>query len=253
MSYIVCRNCKKFVKVDENIPLNFDKCENCGHILEFAGTDSDLNIILNDIKVPKISDNKICLSCHGINPRETGACLHCGSTNLHFQYDLESFQDFQEANGISNDLGMDRPGKTIIIQANPKFNPKNSVIFRIFSLMIGLIDFFFFTFVGVQLVLGSSEIPSDIMAFVTQNLYSLTSIMVVSLILAGLMSVMIIPRMSYRDSLETSSTIGIVVGLITLFVSKDLLMLFVSILVCGFLTGIGGLIGEYIIHKLTNN
>lgn len=253
MSYIVCRNCKKFIKVDETIPLSFDKCENCGHILEFVANDNELGMVLNDIQMPKISDQKICLACNSLNPRETGACLHCGSTNLHFKYDVESFQDFQESSGIVTDIDFSEPNKTIIIQANPKFSPKNSFIFRIFSLIIGLIDFFFFSFVGLQLILGTSEIPSDVMAFATQNLYPLMLIISVSLVLAGLMSVLIIPKMSYRDSLVTSSTIGVVVGLITLLASKDLVTLVVSILVCTFLTGIGGLIGEYIIHRLTRH
>jgi hypothetical protein len=91
------------------------------------------------------------------------------------------------------------------------------------------------------------------MAFVTQNLYPLMAIISVSLILAGLMSVMIIPKMSYRDSVETSATIGVVVGLITFVVSKDLLTLIVSIIICTILTSIGGLIGEYIIHRLTRS
>lgn len=253
MSYIVCRNCKNYYQVDENVPLNFDKCQKCGHILEFVANETELNMALNDIRMPKMSYNKICLSCHSMNPRETAACLHCGSTNLHYQYDVESFQEFQETNGIVSDIDFTEPNKTIIIQANPKFSPKNSIIFRIFSLIIGLIDFFFFSLVGIQFILGSSELPSDVMAFATQNVMPLMFIISVSLILSGIMSVLIIPKMSYRDSLITSSTIGVVVGLITLLASKDLVTLIVSIIICTILTGIGGLIGEYIIHRLTRH
>lgn len=253
MSYIVCQNCKKFVEVDGNIPLNFDKCENCGHILEFVANDNELNMVLNDIQMPKVSYHKICLSCHSMNPRETGACLHCGSTNLHFQYDVESFQDFQEASGMTSDIDFSNPKEMIIIQATPNFSPKNNILFRIFSLIIGLIDFFFFSLVGLQLILGSSELPTDVMAFATQNVNSLMLIISVSLILAGLMSVLIIPKMSYRDSVVTSSTIGVVVGLITLIASHDFVTLIVSIIVCTVLTSIGGLIGEYIIHRLTRH
>ncbi|RAP53199.1 MAG: hypothetical protein BZ138_01540 [Methanosphaera sp. rholeuAM270] len=253
MSYIVCRNCKNFVEVDEKVPLSFDKCEKCGHIMEFAPNNTELNIVLEDIQVPELSSQKVCMSCHSMNPRETGACLHCGSTNLHFQYDFESFKNFQKVNGIQNDLDLTNQANTIIIQASPTFSPKRNILFRLFSLMIGLIDFFFFSVVGLELVLGSSEFPADIMAFVTQNLYPLMAIISVSLILAGLMSVMIIPKMSYRDSVETSATIGVVVGLITFVVSKDLLTLIVSIIICTILTSIGGLIGEYIIHRLTRS
>ncbi|WP_323735403.1 hypothetical protein PXD04_05695 [Methanosphaera sp. ISO3-F5] len=221
--------------------------------MEFVPNNTELNMVLNNIHIPKVSYNKICLSCNSMNPRETGACLHCGSTNLHFQYDLNSFQDFQKSTGLVSDIDFSDSNKTIIIQANPNFSPKNSILFRIFSLIIGLIDFFFFSLVGFQFILGSSELPTDIMAFATQNISSLMLIISVSLILSGIMSVLIIPKMSYKDSLTTASTVGVVVGLITLFASKDLLTLIVSIVICTILTGIGGLIGEYIIHRLTRH
>jgi len=89
------------------------------------------------------------------------------------------------------------------------------------------------------------------MAFATQNMYPLMGVICLSLILAGIMSVMIIPRMSYRDSMEISSSVGLVVGLVTLLASKDLLTVIISVVLCSLLSGIGGLIGEYIIHKLT--
>lgn len=66
------------------------------------------------------------------------------------------------------------------------------------------------------------------------------------------MSVMIIPRMSYKDSMEISSSIGIVVGLITFIATKDLYTVILSIIFCSILSGIGGLIGEFIIHKLSS-
>lgn len=250
MSFIVCRSCKKFVEVDEKLPLNFDKCDNCGHTLEFAVNDMELKMILNDVIIPEISYNKICASCQSLNPRETGACLHCGSTNLHLQYDLDSVPNFNNFNlDGNNDFNN---AQTIIIQAKPTFSPRKSLLFRLFSLMIGLVDFFFFSLVGIQFVLGSSELPSDMMAFATQNMYPLMAVICTSLILAGIMSVMIIPRMSYRDSMEISSSVGIVVGLVTLLASKDLITVIVSIVLCSLLSGIGGLIGEFIIHKLTN-
>ncbi len=252
MSYIVCRNCKKFIEVDESRPLNFDKCENCGHTLEFACNNTELQMMLNDVLIPQISYNKVCASCHSVNPKETASCLHCGSTNLQLQYDLESIQQYQND---KQNMGIDAINmgntRTIIIKSGENFSPKNSIIVRIFSLIIGLVDFFFFSLIGIQYILGSSELPSDVMAFATQNMYSLTLVISVALVLSGLMSVMIIPRMSYRDSVETASTLGIVVGLITLIAAKDLLTVIVAIVLCTILTSIGGLIGEFIIHKLT--
>ncbi len=246
MSYIVCRSCKKFVEVDDKLPLSFDKCDNCGHTLEFAANDMELKMVLNDIVVPQISYNKVCTSCNALNPRETGACLSCGSTNLRLQYDLDKIQNmgsnFEENNG-------DNP--TIIIKAAPRFSPKNSIIVRLFSLMIGLVDFFFFSLLGIQFIIGSSKVPNDLMLFATQNMYPLMAVISLSLILAGIMSVMIIPRMSYRDSMELSSSIGMVVGLVTLIASKDLLTVIVSVIFCSILSGVGGLIGEYIMHKLS--
>ncbi|HIJ15527.1 MAG TPA: hypothetical protein HA277_03905 [Methanosphaera sp.] len=249
MSFIVCRSCKNYVEVDEKQPLSFDKCEKCGHTLEFAENESELKMILNDVTIPKLSYNKICFSCKSVNPRETGACLHCGSTDLHMQYDLNSFPEFAKFN--NNQANDSNNTQTIIIQASPQFTPKNSLLFRLFSLLIGLVDFFFFSLLGVQLILGSSELPSDVMAFATQNMYPLMGVICLSLILAGIMSVMIIPRMSYRDSMEISSSVGLVVGLVTLLASKDLLTVIISVVLCSLLSGIGGLIGEYIIHKLT--
>ena len=263
MSYIVCRNCKKFVEVDENVPLNFDKCDNCGHTLEFASNDTELNMMLNNIFMPKLSYTKICASCNSLNPRETGACLHCGSTNLRLEYDLDSFNDSQQMHFPDNlndsqqmhfqdNLNKGVNTRTIIIRTGPSFSPKNSLIFRSLSLLVGLIDFFFFSLLGIQFIMGSSEIPSDLMAFATQNMYPLMGVIGLSLILSGIMSVMIIPRMSYKDSLETSSTIGIAVGLITLIATRDIVTVIVSIVFCSLLAGFGGLIGEFIIHKLSS-
>ncbi|RAP47014.1 MAG: hypothetical protein BZ135_02945 [Methanosphaera sp. rholeuAM6] len=248
MSFIVCRKCKKFVKVDERQPLNFDKCDNCGHTLEFASNDTELNMVLNDVIIPEISYQKICASCNALNPRETGACLSCGSTNLHLQYDMENIREQSNVEYVNP--GEQINTRTIIIRAGTGFSPKNSILFRLFSLLIGLVDFFFFALLGIQLILGNSELPSDLMAFATQNMYQLTAVIVVSLILAGMMSVMIVPQMSYRDSLETSSTIGLIVGLVTLLASKDIVAVLISVVICSLLSGIGGIIGEFIIHKL---
>jgi ribosomal protein L40E len=248
MSYIVCPNCKRYFKVDDTQPLNFDKCLHCNNTLEYAGSDAELRMILRGIVVPQVSSTKICADCNSLNPRETGACLHCGSSNLYLQYDMDSISSSPFMQDLNDS---DTVTKTIIIQPKNVFSPKKSWIFRLFSLLIGLIDFFFFSLLGVQLILGSSDLPSDIMAFATQNLNQLMIVVCVALVLSGIMSVMIIPKMSYRDSLETSSTIGVVVGLVTLIATKDILTVIISIVFCSILAGIGGLIGEFIIHKLT--
>lgn len=250
MSYIVCRNCKKFVEVDDLTPLNFDKCDKCGHTLEFAGTNTDLHLILNDFIVPEISYQKICSSCKSSNPREAAYCLKCGSTNFQLQYDIESLNKFQNDMNV-NSADVNNPQQTIVIKTGlTTFSPKNSILFRLFSLIIGLIDFLFFSLIGVQFVLGTSEMPANVMAFVTQHLTPLMLVISVSLILAGLMSVIVIPKMSYRDSLETSSTIGFVVGVATLLVSHNIITVIVAIIFCSILSGIGGLLGEFIINKI---
>ena len=46
--------------------------------------------------------------------------------------------------------------------------------------------------------------------------------------------------------------IGVVIGICTLFVGYDPLVCIISMLIAAILTGLGGVIGEYIIHKLTN-
>lgn len=250
MSYIVCRNCKNYEEVDDNQPLNFYKCTNCGHTLEFAGDNTELHFILQDVQFPKLNYNKICLNCNSTNPREAVACLHCGSSDLQFQYDFDSFDGFE---GMTFGQGgenfqSDVQPRIIIKQVN--VSPTSNLLFRLISLIVGLIDFFFFTMIGIQFVLGSSEVPADVFAFVSQNLYSIMIIICVSLILSGLLSILVFPRMSYGDAVKTSSTIGVIVGLSTILVSKNLLVIIVAMVFCTLFSSLGGLIGEFLIHKI---
>lgn len=250
MSYIVCRNCKNFFEVDESQPLSYEKCEKCGHTLEFAGDYPELRMILDNIQIPEIKYNKICASCNAINPRESPFCKKCGSTEFYLQYDMESIRRHNDAvDDVFQNSAQNPNGPTIVVK-QVNFSPKKSILFRIISLMIGLIDFFFFTMIGIQLLFGSSEVPTDILAFVSQNLTPLMVIISLSLILSGILSIMVFPKMSYRDSAEVAATIGLVVGLSTVLVSKDFLVVLVSIVYCIIFSAIGGLLGEFIVNKI---
>lgn len=258
MSYVVCRNCKRFVRVNDNAPLVFDKCENCGHTLEFASDEQELQLILKNINLPKVSYHKVCSVCKSINPRETGACLYCGSTKFQLQYDLDSLRQYQESiNNINrtytNQEGSNQqfPNQQIII--NPQV-ASVSWVFRLISVVLGIIDFFFFALIGVGFIVGDKTIPSTtvaMMPFIMQNMQSLTIVLIASLIIAGILSVFVLPRMSYRQSFQNSSLIGIIVGLITLAVSKNITVIIGAVIVCGLVTGFGGLIGEMIVQQLS--
>ncbi|OED30076.1 hypothetical protein NL43_05005 [Methanosphaera sp. WGK6] len=235
------------------MPLVFDKCENCGHTLEFARDEQELQFILRGIDLPQVSYNKICSKCKSINPRETGSCLYCGSTDFQLQYDLESIQKYNESiNRLSdNSESQQLQGQPQII-INPQ-NVKVNWLFRLIALIIGVIDFFFFSFVGLSFIFDENTVPTTtagMMIFVTQNVQSLMLVIIASLLIAGILAVFILPKMSYKDSFQTTSLIGIVVGLITLMVSRDVAVVLISMIVCAIITGIGGLIGELLVQKL---
>lgn len=248
MSFIVCRNCKKFVQVDVNMPLNFDKCQNCGNTLEFAGDNNDLNYIINDIEIPKVSSDKICASCHSVNPRQTGTCLFCGSTNFHFQYDADSVNRYNES---VND--MQERGSAVIIQT-----ASNSVrlpfLMKLVSIIIGLVDFFFFAFIGLQFTVDISVLTSlnyvEIMNYLTPHAYNISLVIVLSLLLSGILAMFVIPIISYKQAFRLTSMIGIIIGLSTLYLNIGLTLTLASIIFCAIFTGIGGIIGEVIVHFL---
>ncbi|WP_455646182.1 hypothetical protein [Methanosphaera sp.] len=253
MSYIVCRNCKRFIKVNENMPLVFDKCENCGHTLEFACDEQELQFILRGIDLPQVSYNKICSKCKSINPRETGSCLYCGSTDFQLQYDMESIQKYNESiNRLSGNSGDQQvQGQPQIIINSQNVSP--NWLFRIIALIIGVIDFFFFSFVGLGFIIDENTIPTTtegMVSFVTQNLEPIMLVIIASLLIAGILAMFILPKMSYKDSFQTSSLIGVVVGLITLMVSRDIAVVVISIVMCAIITGIGGLVGELLVQKV---
>lgn len=248
MSFIVCRNCKKFVKVDVNMPLNFDKCQNCGNTLEFAGDNNDLNYIINDIEIPKVSSNKICASCHSINPRETGTCLFCGSSSFLLQYDADSVNKYNKS---VNDI--QQRGNAIIIQTSDNVT-KLPFFIKLISIIMGLVDFFFFAFIGLQMTIDLSAItslsPAEAITFLTPYANNIALVIVVSLILSGILATFIIPKISYKQAFKLTSVIGIVIGLSTLYLNMDIGILIASVIFCGLFTGIGGMIGEAVVHFL---
>ncbi|RAP44643.1 hypothetical protein [uncultured Methanosphaera sp.] len=256
MSYIVCPNCKRFVKVNDSAPLAFDKCENCGHVLEFAADEQELQFILRGIELPKISYYKICSNCKSVNPRETGTCLYCGGTRFQLQYDMDSVNKYNQS--IRNMAGVSstdsQQNNTHQFSYTSQGDIHTNWLFRVVAMILGVIDFFFFALVGLGFIVDESNLPSstaEIMTFVSQNMESLMIILVGSLLIAGILAVFILPRMSYKDSFTTSSTIGLIIGIITITVSRDVLVILSSIVVCGIITGIGGVIGEFIVQKLT--
>lgn len=248
MNYIVCRNCKHFSQVNANVPLNFDKCENCGHTLEFAGDERELQFILRDIELPKVSYNKVCSVCKSANPRETGACLYCGSTSFQLQYDLDSINKYQQS--LNN---LDENNKEFIKQEVTVNQSSMSMgwIFKIFSVFIGLIDFLLFASLGIELFIGDVNLLStNPMIFAQQYFNEILLITVCSLLIAGILAIFVLPKMSYKNSFLTSAMIGVIIGVITGILSKSLLVFVMGAILFGILTGIGGLIGEVLVRKL---
>lgn len=245
MSYIVCRNCKNVVIADESQPLNFDKCHNCGHVLEYAGDDNELNCIMNNIEIPKVAYHKICASCHSLNPRQTGMCLFCGSTGFLLQYDANSVNQYNRS--IENLA--DNP--EVVVRVYNQRNMAN-LFLKILSVVVGLFDFLFFFAIGLEFTVGLSNVEKNPMLIASQNFVTISLILVLSLLLAGFLISFVLPRVSYKDSFKLSSMVGIIVGLSTILVVKDISMIVLAILFCGFLSGLGGLMGELLIHKILN-
>lgn len=245
MCYVVCRNCKRYTKVDGSAPLSFDKCENCGHLQEFAENDKELQYILKGIEKPKVTYNKRCKACNSINPRETGTCLFCGSTEFYYQYDMNSLNQYQKTmSGLTNPY---------IPQQNSNNTKKVHINlgFRVFSLFIGLTDFIFFLLIGIQLVLGDINITVNPLSIVSQHFQPLLAILIISLFLSGLLSIFAMPRMSYKDSFKIGGTLGIIIGIVTGILSKNVQVFILGVILFGILTGIGGLVGEYIVQAIT--
>lgn len=247
MSYIVCRNCKKFVKVNETAPLVFDKCENCGHTLEFAVDGRELQLILKGIEIPQISYHKICASCKSINPREAGVCLFCGSANFNLQYDLDSINKYKE----SLNLGQMSFPQEISSDEVVTTSLSNKGLYKILAVVLGIIDFFFIATIGLGLVIGNDTIPADVVGFINQNFSVLSLILVLALLISGFLAVFVLPKMTYRDSFKLSSVIGVIIGLLTLLVYRDITVIIIAVIGCAILTGIGGVLAEVIVHKVS--
>lgn len=243
MSYIVCRNCKKFVIADESVPLNFDKCQNCGHTLEYACDDNELNCIVHDVEMPKIAYQKICASCNSINPRQTGMCLFCGSTSFFLQYESDSINQFNKSiEALENN-----PDLKVKVNVQPNLT---YVFLKILSIIVGLFDFFFFFAIGIEYTLGLANVEKNPLAMVTQNYVTVSLILVLSLLISGFLISFVLPRVSFKESFKISSIVGILIGLSTILVVKDIPMVILAVLLCGFLSGMGGFLGELIVHKI---
>ena len=245
MSYIVCRNCKKFVTADESQPLNFYKCQNCGHILEYARDDNELNCIVHNIEMPKMSPHKICATCQSLNPRQTGMCLFCGSKTFLVQYSYEGVDDYDR----SIESMVDNPD--MVVKVYDQRNMANFFL-KLLSVIVGLFDFIFFFAIGIEYTLGLANVQKDPMAIISQNYMTVSLVLILSLLISGFLISFVLPRVSYKDSFKVSSVVGVIVGLSTLLVVKDISLIIISMLLCGFLSGMGGLIGELLVHKILN-
>lgn len=242
MSYIVCKNCKKILEVADDIPLNFHKCEDCGHVLKFAGDANELNCIINDIEIPEITYEKICSSCKSLNPRQTGACLFCGATDFQYQYDADSVRRYNES--VSN---LKNP--TQIVVTKP-LSGITSSFFKIISILVGVFDFLFFFFIGVEYTIGIEIAQQNPMAVAMQNSTLLSLILFSSLILAGFLVSFVLPRVSYKEVFKISSCVGIIVGCVALVSMGDILLGLVAVLIFGVASGFGGFLGELLVHKI---
>lgn len=274
MSYVVCRNCKRFVQVNPYAPLSFDKCTNCGHTLEYASSPTELQLLLHGIEMPEVSYKKVCSVCKSENPREVGSCMYCGATDFNLKYDEDSIRKYNESMMKAQSMqfnqqqgeaqqqdqssispNMQNTGSSTQIIINPEIKPDKSkqFLFGVISVIMGFIDFIFFITLGLFMIAGDN-LPTTteaIIPFVTQNLASLSIVVVVSLLLAGLVPIFILPRMSYKSSFKMSAIIGVVIGVCTLFVGYDVLTCIFTMIIAAILTGVGGVIGEFIVHRLT--
>lgn len=265
MSYVVCQKCKRFTQVNPNAPMNFNKCQNCGHTLKFAKNQTELNLLLNGIEMPEVAYEKVCRTCKSTNPREVGACMYCGSTDFTMQYDQESLNKYNQnmkkvRNMVSTNPEMAKeafPDMNIPISGQNmeiKLNSSQKLIYTMISVIMGFIDFMFFAMVGLFLVIGDKPIPQTteaLMPFMMQNITSIAIVSIVALILAGLCSIMIFPPMKYKSAFKTSAITGLVIGLSTLTTGYGIAICLGSMIMASIITGIGGIIGEFCIRKLT--
>ncbi|RAP49791.1 MAG: hypothetical protein BZ136_02800 [Methanosphaera sp. rholeuAM74] len=246
MSYIVCRNCKNYTQVDANAPLVFDKCENCGHTLEFAENDKALQFVLKDIELPKVAYHKICSNCNALNPRETATCMFCGNSSFLLQYDVESVNKY---NDRLNDLKDDPSVVVINNPDNPRLSYDNKWYHKLFATVMGIVDFFMFFIIGIQLTIGELPDTANLMGVVTANMYPLISVVLLSLLFAGVLSVFILPKLDLRDAVTVSASVGLVIGFSTLLVNSFILVALTTLLF-GFISALGGLISHVLLRSL---
>ncbi|MCD7781362.1 MAG: hypothetical protein LUG89_01500 [Methanosphaera sp.] len=256
MSYIVCPKCKHYHRVNENTPLVYDKCENCGETYEFVGDDQELRLMLQGKCMPKISYKKRCDKCRSINPKETGACLYCGSTSFNYVMDNSSGNAYQQvirkiqdpnvkAEDIINDPMADQVMMNYVRTSN---------IYKAMSIIIGLMDFFFFITIGMTFLFDINTLPTTVesaLPFILENQVRLICLLLGSLVLSGFICSFMQPRMNYSSSFKVAAIIGIIIGLFTLSLSMDIVLTIMVMVMCGIITGVGGVFGELIVHKLS--
>lgn len=241
MSYLACRKCKKFHVISAENPLSFDKCENCGGILEFAGNKRELQFILNNIEMPKITYDKICTACKSKNPRETGTCLYCGNSQFMLHYDENSINNFNVA---MQKISVNNSNNTKLNSKKP-----NRIGNILLSLIIGITDFIFLTILGINLVLG--EVTSVNMELIQAHFVPLSIVVFLSLFIAGILSIFVIPKSNYKQSFLISALIGMFVGASCGIISSNIMIALGGLILFGAVSGFGGIIGSLLIKKLS--
>ena len=75
-------------------------------------------------------------------------------------------------------------------------------------------------------------------------------VLIVALFVSGFLSIFILPKMKYKDSFMLSGLLGLIIGLITIITTTDILVIIPSMVLCAIITGIGGLVAQFIVHKI---
>ena len=91
----------------------------------------------------------------------------------------------------------------------------------------------------------------DISQTIVQGYFNMMMIvLIVALFVSGFLSIFILPKMKYKDSFMLSGLLGLIIGLITIITTTDILVIIPSMVLCAIITGIGGLVAQFIVHKI---
>ena len=170
-------------------------------------------------------------------------CLFCGSSTFLLQYDADSVNRYNKSIENLND------NPAVVVQVRNQRNMAN-LFLKALSVIVGLFDFLFFFAIGIEYTIGLSKVEKNPMLIVSQNYVTISLVLVASLLLSGFLISFVLPRVSYKDSFKISSVVGIIIGVSTILVVKDILMVAFAILFCAFLSGLGGLLGELLVHTI---